>query len=222
MIRLKDILLVEQTSKEFERVKLKYKFDSLEPSFDEETMKTHYNKHYKGYTDKLNEAIKEENIPVVQGPGMESIKTILANVSQYSDKLRNNAGGYFNHSLFFNNLMPESQGCHGELERLITEQYGDCDTFIEQFSEAAKNKFGSGWCWLIYKNGQLKITTTTNQDNPAMNVVQDGGSILIALDLWEHSYYLKYKNQRDKYIKAFWKVLCWSTAEERLQRVLNS
>ena len=219
MIRLKNIL-TEAVQQKFEPVKLHFKFKDYAPAFDEETMKTHYNKHYQAYIDKLNAAVKEENIPVVMGEGMSGIKTILNSVSQYSDTVRNNGGGFYNHTLFFNNLNPDEKGklIDSPLEEAIKEQYGTIEKFKAEFKEKALGHFGSGWCWLLNHKGQLNIVTTPNQDNPLMDIVQAPGDILIALDLWEHSYYLKYKNDRGKYIDAFYKLLCWKSANKRFMK----
>ena len=219
MIRLKNIL-TEAIAAKFEPIKLKHKFKDYAPSFDEETMKTHYGKHYQAYVDKLNEAVKEENIPVVMGERMSGIKMILNSVSKYSDKVRNNGGGFYNHTLFFNNLNPEEKGklYGGPLEEAIKEQYDSIDKFKAEFKEKALEHFGSGWAWLMNHNGQLQIATTPNQDNPLMDLVKIPGDIIIALDLWEHSYYLKYKNDRAKYIDAFFKLLCWKTANKRFMK----
>ena len=148
---------------------------------------------------------------------MSGIRTILNSVSQYSDKVRNNGGGFYNHTLFFNNLNPDEKGklIDSPLEEAIKEQYGTIEKFKAEFKEKALGHFGSGWCWLLNHNGQLQIVTTSNQDNPIMDIVQAPGDILIALDLWEHSYYLKYKNDRGKYIDAFYKLLCWKSANKR-------
>ena len=220
MIRLKNIL-TEAVAAEFEPIKLKFKFDAYAPSFDAETMKTHYNKHYKGYIDKLNKAIKEENIPVIMGERMSGIKTILNSVSQYSIAIRNNGGGFYNHTLFFSGLNPEEKGklADTELEAALIEQYGSIEKFKAEFKEKSLGHFGSGWSWLLFDKNQFSITTTLNQDNPIMDVVQQPGDIIFALDLWEHSYYLKYKNDRAKYIDAFWKLACWSTANKRFQNI---
>lgn len=216
MIKLSNIIS-EAVAPKFEPIKLKFKFKDYAPSFDEETMKTHYTKHYQGYIDKLNEAIEEENIPVVMGERMSGIKTILNSVAQYSMKVRNNAGGFYNHFLFFGGLNPEEKGklYNGPLEDAIKEQFGSIDKFKKEFKEKALAHFGSGWAWLLNHNGRLHIVTTPNQDNPLMGIVDAPGDIIIALDLWEHSYYLKYKNERDKYIDAFYKLLCWKMANKR-------
>ena len=219
MISLKNIL-TEAVAAKFEPIKLKFKYKDYAPSFDEETMKTHFTKHYQGYIDKLNEAVVEENIPVVMGERMSGIKMILNSVSQYSDKVKNNAGGFYNHFLFFGGLNPEEKGklYNGPLEDVIKEQYGSIDKFKAEFKEKALGHFGSGWAWLMNHNGQLQIATTPNQDNPLMDIVKVPGDIIIALDLWEHSYYLKYKNDRGKYIDAFYKLLCWKMANKRFMK----
>ena len=209
--------MTEAAQPKFEQIKLKFSYKDYAPAFDEETMKTHYTKHYKAYVDKLNQAVKDENIPVVMGERMSGIKTILNSVSRYSDTVRNNGGGFYNHTLFCNGLNPDEKGKLMELplEEELKKQYGTIEKFKAAFKEAALGHFGSGWCWLLYDKNQFRIATTMNQDTPLMDVVYEPGNIIIALDLWEHSYYLKYKNDRAKYIDAFFKLMCWSTSNER-------
>ena len=216
MIKLTN-LITEAAQPKFEQIKLKFSYKDYAPAFDEETMKTHYTKHYNAYVDKLNQAVKDENIPVVMGERMSGIKTILNSVSRYSDTVRNNGGGFYNHTLFFNGLNPDEKGklMESPLEEELKKQYGTIDKFKAAFKEAALGHFGSGWCWLLYDKNQFRIATTMNQDTPLMDVVYEPGNIIIALDLWEHSYYLKYKNDRAKYIDAFFKLMCWSTSNER-------
>ncbi len=216
MIKLTN-LMTEAAQPKFEQIKLKFSYKDYAPAFDEETMKTHYTKHYKAYVDKLNQAVKDENIPVVMGERMSGIKTILNSVSRYSDTVRNNGGGFYNHTLFFNGLNPDEKGKLMDLplEEELKKQYGTIEKFKAAFKEAALGHFGSGWCWLLYDKNQFRIATTMNQDTPLMDVVYEPGNIIIALDLWEHSYYLKYKNDRAKYIDAFFKLMCWSTSNER-------
>ena len=216
MIKLTN-LITEAAQPKFEQIKLKFSYKDYAPAFDEETMKTHYTKHYKAYVDKLNQAVKDENIPVVMGERMSGIKTILNSVSRYSDAVRNNGGGFYNHTLFFNGLNPDKKGklMDSPLEEELKKQYGTIDKFKATFKEAALGHFGSGWCWLLYDKNQFRIATTMNQDTPLMDVVYEPGNIIIALDLWEHSYYLKYKNDRAKYIDAFFKLMCWSASNER-------
>ena len=213
-------LITEAAQPKFEQIKLKFSYKDYAPAFDEETMKTHYSKHYKAYVDKLNQAVKDENIPVVMGERMSGIKTILNSVSRYSDTVRNNGGGFYNHTLFFNGLNPDMKGklADSPLEEELKKQYSTIEKFKAAFKEAALGHFGSGWCWLLYDKNQFRITTTMNQDAPLMDVVHEPGNIIIALDLWEHSYYLKYKNDRAKYIDAFFKLICWSTSNDRFMQ----
>jgi len=220
MIKLTS-LLTEATTPKFERIKLKFKLKDYAPAIDEETMKTHYNKHYQAYVDKFNEAVKEENIPVVMGERMSGIKTILNSVSQYSMKVRDHGGGFYNHTLFFNGLNPAEKGklITSEVEEAIIKQYGSIEKFKATFKEESLKHFGSGWSWLLYDKNQFRIVTTMNQDNPIMDVVYEPGQIIFALDLWEHAYYLKYKNDRGKYIDAFWKLACWETASKRYNNI---
>ena len=221
MIKLSDLILEQETPK-FERVKLSHKFGEYAP-FDEETMKLHYNKHYKGYTDKLNEAVKDENIPVTMDDERGGIKGVLSRASLYSTKLQDNAGGFYNHTLFFEGLNPDQKGkfAESELETKLIEQYGSMEKFIEAFKEVANSHFGSGWAWLIYDKSMFRIISTDNQDNPLMDFIPESGEIIMALDLWEHSYYLKFKNERPKYVDAFFKLVCWNMANDRYQHALT-
>jgi len=224
MIRLRDILLEQETLDKFEAVKLDWKFKDYEPAFDAETMKLHYEKHYKGYIEKLNQAVKDENIPVVFDGKMGAIRSILSGVSQYSDAVRNNGGGFFNHTIWFNQLNPDNKGklaADTPISDLIIDQFGTYEKFKEAFKEKATSNFGSGWTWLMYDKGELRIVNTGNQDNPYMDTVNESGQILMGIDLWEHSYYLKYKNDRAKYVDAFFKLICYTTVESRLTRAIN-
>jgi len=223
MVSLKQ-LLMESTQTKFEQTKLGHAYKDYEPGFDSETMRIHYSKHYKGYTDKLNDAIKDENITVTMGNDMSGIKSILGTASKYSDKLKNNAGGFFNHTFFFNGLNPEDKGklFDTEFEQAIIDQYKSIDKYKEAFTEAALNHFGDGWCWLMFDKGQLTITTTDKQDNPYMDTINIPGRIIMALDLWEHSYYLKYKNDREKYINGYWKLACWNMAAKRYLKAVDA
>lgn len=184
--------------------KLPYSYSALKPFIDSETMKFHYSKHYKGYVDKLNKALSKKNY------GDLELEKIIKNISKYDETIRNNAGGAFNHALFWNMLSPKSQELKGELLKKITTEFGTFNNFKKKFETTAKDRFGSGWIWLVLtKKNKLKIISTPNQDNPLMNIIKDGGFPLLGLDLWEHAYYLKYKNKRDEYIKNFWKVVNW-------------
>lgn len=222
MIKLRN-LLSEQVQPKFEPVKLHWKYEDYEPAFDAETMKLHYTKHYIGYIDKLNKAVIDENIPVVFDDKMGGIHRILETVSQYSDVVRNNGGGFLNHTIWFDQLNPEHKGkVSGMIEPMFDKQFGSYEKFKEEFKQASLDHFGSGWAWLMYDKGQLQIACTDNQDNPYMNDIKQPGKILMGIDLWEHSYYLKYKNDRAKYVDNFFKLICYDMVNDRLNRAINS
>ena len=224
MIKLRNILL-EEIQKEFQPVKLGWKYKDYEPAFDAETMKLHFEKHYKGYIEKLNQAVKEENIPLTYDGDRLVIRPLLSNISTYSDKAKNNAGGFFNHNIWFNQLNPDMKGKildETKIDTLIKKQYGNLNKFKAEFKEKALSNFGSGWTWLLYNKGQLRIVNTSNQDNPYMDIINEPGEILMGIDLWEHSYYLKYKNDRAKYIDAFFKIICFDTVDKRLMKAIDS
>jgi len=184
--------------------KLPYDFDSVETFIDSETMKTHYNKHYKGYVEKLNLELEK-----IKGKDLD-LEQIIVSISKFNTKVRNNGGGAFNHALFWKMLSPKKQTIEDPIKSKIEKTFGSFEKFKEEFETAAKDRFGSGWVWLILKDsGRLKIVTTANQDNPLMNTEKERGYPLLGLDVWEHAYYLKYKNQRDKYVSNFWKVVNW-------------
>jgi Fe-Mn family superoxide dismutase len=192
--------------------KLPYSYDSLERFVDSETMKTHYSKHYKGYVEKLNKELEK-----IKGDDVE-LEDIIKRISKYNKKVKNNGGGAFNHALFWRMLSPKKQTISGPILKKIESSFGSFDKFKEKFEESAKSNFGSGWVWLVLtKNGRLKIMTTPNQDNPLMDTETNGGFPLLGLDLWEHAYYLKYKNERDKYVNNFWKVVNWEFVNECLE-----
>ncbi len=194
----------------FELPKLGYAYDALEPHFDAMTMEIHHSKHHQGYTTNLNNAIAGTE---TEG---KSIEEILANVSELGGAVRNNGGGFYNHSLFWENLSPNGgKEPEGELAQAINENFGSFEAFKEEFSKAAATRFGSGWAWLIKTNGKLAVTSTPNQDNPLMDIAEQKGEVLLALDVWEHAYYLKYQNKRPDYIKAFWNVVDWNVVAER-------
>jgi Fe-Mn family superoxide dismutase len=188
--------------------KLPYSYSSMKQFVDPETMDIHYNKHYKGYVKKLNDALSNKK-------GDVELEDIIKNISKYDTKVRNNAGGAFNHALFWKMLSPTKQKPSGEVSEKITKQYGNIKKLKDEFNQVAKDRFGSGWAWLILtKNNRLKIISTSNQDNPLMNVVKDGGYPLLGLDVWEHAYYLKYRNKRDEYINNFWNHVNWEFVNE--------
>jgi len=190
---------------------LKYDYNALEPSIDARTMEIHYNKHHGGYTTKLNNAIEGTDL---EG---KSIEEILANVSKHSTAVRNNGGGYYNHSLFWDVMSPNGGGApEGELAEAISKDFGSFDKFKEEFNNAAATRFGSGWAWLLKQdNGKLMVTSTPNQDNPIMDIVAVDGTPVLGLDVWEHAYYLHYQNRRPEYIDAFWNVVDWNAVAKR-------
>jgi Fe-Mn family superoxide dismutase len=184
--------------------KLPYSYSALKQFIDPETMDFHYNKHYKGYVDKLNDALSKKKYGDVE------LEQIIKTISRFDKTIRNNAGGAFNHALFWNMLTPKPKKLEGPLYEKITKQFGSFTAFKKQFDTVAKERFGSGWVWLVLTaKNTLKIMSTPNQDNPLMNVIEGGGFPILGLDLWEHAYYLKYRNKRDEYITNFWKVVNW-------------
>ena len=189
--------------------KLPYNYDSLLGFVDSETMKTHYKKHYKTYVEKLNVELEK-----VKGPDLE-LEEIIEKISKFNKVVKNNGGGAFNHALFWKMLSPKKQTLKDPLLSKIKKEFGSFEKFKEKFEEEGKLRFGSGWVWLILtKNNRLKIITTANQDNPLMNTEKENGYPLLGLDVWEHAYYLKYKNKRDEYIRNFWKVVNWDFVTE--------
>jgi len=193
----------------FELPALPYAFNALEPHFDAMTMEIHHDRHHKAYTDNLNKAIEGTEL------ANASIESILANISKHTPAIRNNGGGYFNHNLFWEILTPNAPaGPSGDLAAAIDKTFGSLDKMKEQFNAAAATRFGSGWAWLIVKEGELAITSTPNQDNPLMDIAEVKGTPILGLDVWEHAYYLKYQNKRPDYINAFWNVVNWAKVEE--------
>jgi Fe-Mn family superoxide dismutase len=180
---------------------LPYAFDALEPHIDRLTMEIHHDRHHKAYVDNLNKAL----------PGTtKTIEEILATVSTQPVAVRNNGGGHWNHSFFWNVLGPAKGTKPSEaLAKQIDADFGSFDAFKAEFTKAATSRFGSGWAWLIMKDGKLVISSTPNQDNPLMDVADVKGQPILALDVWEHAYYLKYMNKRADYIAAFWNLVNW-------------
>ena len=194
----------------FELPKLNYAFDALEPNIDAKTMEIHYGKHHNGYTNNLNNLISgtdDEN---------KSIEEILKSLDLDNNGLRNNAGGYFNHNLFWEIMSPNSGGePKSEISDSINSSFGSFENFKNEFSKAAATRFGSGWAWLCaHKNGKLEICSTANQDNPLMPN-GCGGNPILCLDVWEHAYYLNYQNRRPDYINAFFNVINWDEVNKK-------
>lgn len=189
----------------FELPKLDYAYDALEPNIDARTMEIHHTKHHAGYTNNLNGAIKGTELAT------QSIEDILAGISGHSLAVRNNGGGFYNHKLFWKVMSPNGGGVPtGEVLKAIEESFGSFEAFKDQFSKAAATRFGSGWAWLVkVADGSLVVSSTPNQDNPLMDIAEVKGTPILALDVWEHAYYLKYQNLRTNYIDAFWDVVNW-------------
>ncbi|HLT51649.1 MAG TPA: superoxide dismutase [Arenibacter sp.] len=194
----------------FELPKLPYAYDALEPHIDAKTMEIHHTKHHNGYTTNLNNAIA--------GTALEnkSIEDILKNLDMSNAAVRNNGGGFYNHSLFWEIMSPNGGGNpSGELAEAINMAFGSFDAFKDAFSKAAGTRFGSGWAWLcVQKGGKLEICSTPNQDNPLMPDTGCGGFPIFGLDVWEHAYYLNYQNRRPDYINAFFNVVDWGKVAE--------
>ena len=194
----------------FKLPQLPYAFDALEPHVDARTMEIHHGKHHAGYTNKLNTAIAD-----TENEG-KSIEDILKNLDMNNAALRNNGGGFYNHSLFWSVMSPNGGGLPtGELADAINEAFGNFDTFKSAFSKAAATRFGSGWAWLCSTNGKLDVCSSANQDNPLMPSIGCGGLPILGIDVWEHAYYLNYQNRRPDYVSAFFNVVNWEEVSAR-------
>lgn len=191
---------------------LPYAYNALEPVIDSKTVEIHYDRHHRGYYSNFMNAIKGTELEKMP------ISRIFANITSQSDAVRNNAGGFFNHVLYWQNMSPDGGGApSGELAEAINKAFGDFQTFTTKFTDAGKSRFGSGWAWLAIdlNTGELFITSTPNQDNPLMNNVERRGIPILALDVWEHAYYLNYQNKRADYITAFWTKVNWPDVEAK-------
>ena len=189
-----------------------YTYDQLEPVIDKLTVEIHYDRHHRAYYNNFMKAIAETKMASMP------VSRIFANISEMPDAIRNNGGGFYNHVLYWENLSPKGGGePTGELADIIKKQFGGFKEFVEKFNDAAKTRFGSGWAWLSVdpKNGELFISSSANQDNPLMNTSERIGEPILALDVWEHAYYLKYQNKRADYITEFWKIVNWPVVEKR-------
>ncbi len=185
--------------------KLPYATSALEKAIDAKTMELHHGKHHQAYIDKLNgEIAKDAKLKD------KSLDDIIANISKYNDTVRNNAGGHWNHSFFWQVMSPQPSAPSDELAAAITESFGSLEEMQKKFEEAGTKQFGSGWAWLIVgSDGKLAITSTPNQDNPLMDNAKAKGKPILGNDVWEHAYYLRYQNKRADYLKAWWKVVNW-------------
>ncbi|MGN6710750.1 superoxide dismutase [Anaerocolumna jejuensis] len=206
----------------FKQVDLKYDFNALEPHIDELTMVTHYTKHHATYTNNLNAAL--EKSPELAGKSIEEIFLSLSDIADEAQRnaLRNNGGGFYNHNLYFSSLSPKGGGePDGELAEQIRKDFGSFDALKEKLSQAAAARFGSGWAWLSAdKNGALQVSSSPNQDNPVMETKGEWIPIL-GIDVWEHAYYLKYKNLRVDYIKSFFEIIDWKEVASNYKKASN-
>ena len=195
----------------FELPKLNYAYDALEPHIDARTMEIHHSKHHNGYTNNLNAAIANTDLE------NKSIENILGDLDMSNKAVRNNGGGFYNHSLFWDVMNPEGkEALSGELKEAIVAAYGSFEDFKTAFSKAAATQFGSGWAWLcVHKGGKVEVCSTPNKDNPLMPGVSCGGTPILGLDVWEHAYYLNYQNRRPDYIEGFFNVINWKEVETR-------
>lgn len=192
---------------------LPYAHDALEPHIDTQTMQIHHGKHHQAYVDNLNKAIAgtpHEN---------KSLEELLASAGTISPAVRNNGGGHWNHSFFWEIIGPKAGGNpSGSLLEAINQAFGSFDAFKEKFNNAGATRFGSGWAWLLVKDGKLEVSSTPNQDNPLMDVAEVKGTPILGVDVWEHAYYLKYQNRRPEYLQAFWNVVNWNKVQEHFDK----
>ncbi|MBV8254378.1 MAG: superoxide dismutase [Chitinophaga sp.] len=192
---------------------LPYATDALEPHIDKLTMEIHHGKHHQAYVDNLNKAIagtENEN---------KSLEELVANAGKISPAVRNNGGGHWNHSFFWTIIAPNAGGQPtGKVAEAINSAFGSFDAFKEKFNAAGATRFGSGWAWLIVKDGKLEVISTPNQDNPLMDIAEVKGTPILGVDVWEHAYYLKYQNRRPEYLAAFWNVVDWKAVEARFEK----
>ena len=196
---------------------LKYTYDDLAPFIDAKTMEIHYSKHHLGYANKLNKAIAGTDLQT------KSIEEILSKLDLKNTAVRNNAGGYYNHNLFFEILNPKGTGAPtGILAEVITTEFGSFEEFQKKITEAASNQFGSGWAWLVVTNDKkLAVTSTANQDNPLMPNAEIKGTPILAIDVWEHAYYLNYQNKRNEYLTAIFNVIDWEVVNSKYTTITN-
>lgn len=205
-------------AQDFKLPELKYEYGALEPVIDAKTMETHYNKHHGAYVNNLNKAVADtENFG-------KPIEEIMLNISKGSSALRNNGGGHYNHTLFWGILSPEPTTlADGALKKAIEESFGGLDQMKEAVNKAGGGQFGSGWAWVIVTPDQkLAVTSTPNQDNPLMDVVEKRGIPILGVDVWEHAYYLHYQNLRGDYLKKIWDVMDWKAVEANYNEALKS
>lgn len=207
------MLLVSGVKAQFVLPALQYSYDALVPHIDSTTMRIHYSNHHRTYVNNLNAAIDRH--PELKNRGLEELLSgITAIPADIRIAVRNNGGGHYNHSFFWMLLTPKQTKPSLKLEKAIVSGFGSMDSFKAEFEKAAAARFGSGWVWLIVSDGKLKIVSTPNQDNPVMGDAPEKGVPVMALDVWEHAYYLKYQSNRGAYVKAFWNILNWDRVSD--------
>ncbi len=201
---------------------LKYAFNALEPHIDAKTMEIHHDKHHAAYVNNLNNAIKGKGD--LESKSIEQLITKISSIPEdIRGAVRNNGGGHWNHSFFWNIIAPKKGGApKGKVGEAINKTFGSYDAFKEQFTKAAVGRFGSGWAWLVVSGGKLVIGSTPNQDNPLMDVSDLKGAPILGVDVWEHAYYLLYQNRRPDYVAAFYNVIDWDTVEQNYATALKS
>jgi len=193
---------------------LPYAYEALEPHIDTLTMQIHHDKHHQAYVDNLNKAVAGTDNET------KSLEELVAKAGSISPAVRNNGGGHWNHTFFWESLAGNAAGKpSGKLAEAIDAAFGSFDAFKEKFSQAGMTRFGSGWAWLIIKDGKLEVSSTPNQDNPLMDVAEVKGTPILGADVWEHAYYLKYQNKRADYLAAFWNVVNWDKVAERFEAI---
>lgn len=201
----------------FQQQPLPYNYDALVQAVDAQTMEIHYSKHAATYAANLQDAAKAEGVDM-----NKPLEDVLRRISKFSGKMRNNGGGHYNHELFWKLMSPDGGGAPaGNLATAINSSFGSFDAFKTQFADAAKNRFGSGWAWLVVDaDKRLQIGSTPNQDNPLMDIAEIKGLPILALDVWEHAYYLRYQNKRPDYITNWWKVVNWNFVQDRFSSAI--
>ncbi len=200
----------------FAQPDLPYSYDSLEPYIDAATMRVHYDKHHRGYTDNLNNALSEINV------NFESIEELMHNLSRvpmtHRQLVRNNAGGYYTHNLYWTTMTPDFKDPSTEFSEVLTDNFSSFEKFKLEFEGVALKRFGSGWAWLVIRDSKLEVLSSANQDSP----LSEGLVPILGLDVWEHAYYLKYQNKRADYIKSWWNIVNWSAVEQNYKNGKNN
>lgn len=208
---------MERSVTKFELTPLPYGYDALEKAIDKETMEIHYNRHYKGYYNNFLKAIEDTDLKYM------TLEEIFAKMDSYPTAVRNNAGGYYNHSLYWLIMTPDGGGQpEGKFAEAINSTFGSFDDFKTTFAKAGATRFGSGWAWLsVDENGKLFVSSSANQDNPLMNTEDKQGTPILGMDVWEHAYYLRYQNKRGSYIDSFWTVVNWDEVARKYEAALK-